>query len=60
VKRIESNLNTNSADFQANAEHNRCIAAEFKEKQRKVRYERPQRDIDRLSGSVNTVLLSQQ
>ena len=50
MKRIESNLNTGSADFQANAEHNRRLAAEFKEKQRKVRFERPQRDIDRLAA----------
>jgi 3-methylcrotonyl-CoA carboxylase beta subunit len=48
VKRIESKLNTASADFQANAEHNRRLAEAFKEKQDKVRHARPQRDIDRL------------
>jgi len=37
VKRIESKLNTASADFQANAEHNRRLAEAFKEKQDKVR-----------------------
>ncbi|HEY3700006.1 MAG TPA: carboxyl transferase domain-containing protein, partial [Spongiibacteraceae bacterium] len=50
MKRIESQLNTNSAEFQANAEHNRKLAAEFKEKQQKARSARPQRDLDRLSG----------
>jgi 3-methylcrotonyl-CoA carboxylase beta subunit len=49
MKRIESQLNTSSADFQANAEHNRRLAEEFKEKQDKVRHQRPQRDIDRLA-----------
>ena len=49
MKRIESKLNTSSAEFQANAEHNRRLADEFKEKQHKVRYDRPQRDIDRLA-----------
>jgi 3-methylcrotonyl-CoA carboxylase beta subunit len=49
MKRIESQLNTSSAEFQANAEHNRRLAEEFKEKQDKVRFDRPQRDIDRLA-----------
>ncbi len=48
MKRINSAINTNSADFQANAEHNRRLAAEFREKQRAARHDRPQRDIDRL------------
>ncbi|AXQ28692.1 methylcrotonoyl-CoA carboxylase [Solimonas sp. K1W22B-7] len=48
MKRIESKLNTASAEFQANAAHNRKLAGEFKEKQRAVRHDRPQRDIDRL------------
>ncbi len=48
MKRIESNLNTASTDFQANAAHNRRLAEEFREKQRKVRFDRPQRDIERL------------
>jgi 3-methylcrotonyl-CoA carboxylase beta subunit len=50
VKRIESNLNTGAAEFQANAEHNRRLVGEFKEKQRSARFERPQRDIDRLAA----------
>jgi 3-methylcrotonyl-CoA carboxylase beta subunit len=48
MKRIESRLNTASAEFQANAAHNGKLAAEFREKQRKVRQDRPERDITRL------------
>ena len=48
MKRIESKLNTASAEFQANAAHNRKLAEEFREKQRKARDDRPTRDIDRL------------
>ncbi len=48
MRRIESRLNTASAEFRANAEHNQRLAAEFREKQRAVREDRPQRDIDRL------------
>ena len=48
MKRIESRLNTASADFLANAAHNHALAAAFKEKQRAAREDRPQRDIDRL------------
>jgi 3-methylcrotonyl-CoA carboxylase beta subunit len=48
MKRIQSRLNTSSGEFLANAEHNRRLAAEFREKQQRTRHERPQRDIDRL------------
>ncbi|HEY1075530.1 MAG TPA: carboxyl transferase domain-containing protein, partial [Fontimonas sp.] len=48
MKRIETKLNTASADFQANFAHNRQVAEAFREKQDKVRHQRPQRDIDRL------------
>ena len=48
MKRIESSLNTSSAEFQANAVHNHRLAEEFKEKQRAVRDDRPERDIQRL------------
>jgi 3-methylcrotonyl-CoA carboxylase beta subunit len=48
MKRIESKLNTASAAFLANAAHNRRLAEEFKEKQRAARYDRPQRDVERL------------
>jgi 3-methylcrotonyl-CoA carboxylase beta subunit len=56
MKRIESRLNTASAEFQANAEHNRRLAAEFRDKQENVRHARPQRDIDRLR-SQNKLLV---
>ncbi|MGH8529301.1 MAG: methylcrotonoyl-CoA carboxylase, partial [Nevskiales bacterium] len=48
MKRIESKLNPASAEFQANAAHNRRLAEEFREKQRKVRFDRPERDVERL------------
>jgi 3-methylcrotonyl-CoA carboxylase beta subunit len=48
MKRIESRLNTASAEFLANAAHNRRLVEVFRENQQRARYERPQRDIDRL------------
>src|SRR3984893_1439316 len=48
MKRIESRLNTTSVEFLANADHNRQLAEVFREKQQRVRHERPQRDIHRL------------
>jgi 3-methylcrotonyl-CoA carboxylase beta subunit len=48
MKRIESSLNRASTDFQANADHNRRLVEEFKEKQRAVREDRPERDVERL------------
>ncbi|WP_421793695.1 acyl-CoA carboxylase subunit beta [Hydrocarboniphaga effusa] len=56
MKRIESRLNTASAEFLANAEHNRKLASEFKDKQHKVRHERPERDVERLR-SQNKLLV---
>ncbi|MES0873989.1 acyl-CoA carboxylase subunit beta [Sinimarinibacterium thermocellulolyticum] len=56
MKRIESKLNTASAEFQANAAHNRRLAAEFRERQERARHLRPQRDIDRLR-SQNKLLV---
>jgi len=50
MNRIESRLNTQSAEFQANAEHNRRLAAEFREKQERARHARPQRDVERLAA----------
>ena len=50
MKRIESKLNTASAEFQANAAHNRKLAEAFKAMQHKVRNERPERDIQRLKA----------
>ena len=48
MKRIESQLNTSSAEFRANVAHNRAIADDLKARQQAARHERPQRDIDRL------------
>lgn len=48
MKRIESRLNTGSAEFQANAAHNWKLAEAFREKQQAAREKRPQRDIDRV------------
>ena len=48
MKRIESKISTHSPEFQANAAHNRRLAADLREKQRAARHDRPQRDIERL------------
>ncbi|PTU30334.1 acyl-CoA carboxylase subunit beta [Stenotrophobium rhamnosiphilum] len=56
MKRIESKINTSSAEFQANAAHNRKVVDDFRELQRKARDDRPQRDIDRLR-SQNKLLV---
>ena len=44
MKRIESRLDTRSAEFLANAAHNRALAAELRERQQRARHERPARD----------------
>ena len=48
MRRIESRLNTHSAEFRANFAHNQKLAAAFREKERAVRQDRPQRDVDRI------------
>ncbi|MBX9589825.1 MAG: methylcrotonoyl-CoA carboxylase [Hyphomonadaceae bacterium] len=48
MRRIESRLNTRSEEFCSRAQHNRRLAADLKELQRRTRDERPQRDVDRL------------
>ncbi len=48
MKRIVSAVNTASAEFQANAAHNRALVAEFRAKQEAARHARPERDIERL------------
>src|ERR1700736_48881 len=48
MKRIKSQLNAFSGEFLANAEYNRRLAVEFRERQQRARHDRPQRDIDRL------------
>jgi 3-methylcrotonyl-CoA carboxylase beta subunit len=49
MRRIQSRISTDSADFKANAAHNRGLAAELAERQRAARHDRPQRDLDRLA-----------
>lgn len=49
MRRLSSMINTSSADFRRNDAYNRGLLATFKEKQEKARYERPQRDLDRLA-----------
>lgn len=48
MKRILSALNTRSESFRANAEHNRELAQQFRDKQNDARHKRPDRDIHRL------------
>ena len=48
MNRLESRINTGSAEFQANAAHNRALVAAFREQQRAAREDRPQRDVERL------------
>ena len=48
MRRIESRIDTRSPEFLANAAHNRKLAADLKALEKKVRYERPKRDIERL------------
>ena len=49
MRRLGSRLDTRSAEFLANAAHHRGLAAELRERQRKARFGRPQRDLDRLA-----------
>src|SRR5271167_2066744 len=49
MRRIESQLDVNSEAFRLNREHNQRLVAELRERQRRARYERPQRDLDRLA-----------
>ncbi len=48
MQRIQTNIDTNSATYKANQEHWKTILGEFQDKQHKARYERPQRDFDRV------------
>src|SRR5712671_5827975 len=49
MRRIESQLDVNSENFRLNRKHNQRLAAELRERERGARYERPQRDLDRLA-----------
>ena len=48
MSRISSSLNTNSAEFRENYTHNRSLAAAFHQKQEQARFQRPDRDLQRL------------
>jgi len=48
MRKIQSNVNVNTASFRENVAHNRKLLAEFKEKQETARHVRPQRSLDRL------------
>ena len=50
MARIHSSIQTGSADFRRFYLHNKKLADELHEKQRAARYDRPQKDIDRLAG----------
>lgn len=47
--RIQSQIDIASESFCANAAHNTALAEELHQRQHRARYERPQRDIDRLA-----------
>lgn len=49
MRRLISKLDTRAEDFRANFAHNTKLAGEFKDKQRRARFERPQREMDRLA-----------
>ncbi len=48
MRRFQSNVDTNSAQFLSNERHNRMIAGELREKEAKARTERPEKDVTRL------------
>jgi len=48
MRRIQSTIDTLSSTYRAYERHNRQFAASLHERQRKARYERPERDIERL------------
>ena len=49
MKRIDSALNTRSADFLANRQHNLGLVAALRQQQADVRHVRPERDMERLA-----------
>ena len=50
MPRIQSQIQTGSADFRRHYAHNRELVRELHEKQHAARHVRPQKDIDRLAG----------
>lgn len=49
MRRIQSQLNTQSAEFKTYRAHNEKLIAEFRQKQHDARFTRPQRDVERLA-----------
>lgn len=50
MRRIESKINTNAADFRQYQKHNQTLIDDFRQRQHDARHTRPQRDLDRLSN----------
>jgi 3-methylcrotonyl-CoA carboxylase beta subunit len=50
MSRIKSKIQTESSEFKSNYNYNKGLADELKQRQHDARYERPQKDIDRLAG----------
>jgi 3-methylcrotonyl-CoA carboxylase beta subunit len=48
MRRIKSNADTQSAEFRTYERHNQKLMAKLRERQRKARFDRPARDIERL------------
>ena len=48
MKRLDTAIDRESPEFKANYEHNMKLVQTLRDKQHKARYERPQRDIERL------------
>lgn len=49
MRRFESKIDVHASEFRQNEAHNRRLAEELKARQRRVRMERPKRDLDRLA-----------
>ncbi len=50
MARIESKVQPNATEFRRYYAHNRGLVSAFHDKQRVARFERPQKDLDRLAG----------
>lgn len=48
MRRIKSNIDTQSVEFRAYRHHNQKIMMQFHEHQHKARFDRPERDVERL------------
>ena len=56
MRRLKSNIDTQSAEFRSYEHHFLKLMAEFNERQRQARYDRPERDLKRLQ-SQNKLLV---